>query len=531
MTINFKLINNRMENSDSYSYSLKYSDSFQYLLKHEATLQLPLSTYLKIHSVVPNDKSLISLITQAKTYLKNKDKNIKIKDEFLEYFSQSIENIIGNFKLEDLNYKILDNFGIAQLSLCAMTTQWIKVTDNEASAEKEIAEVFEVIHNFIIREYGEDYLELVDIMGLYKKEKISKISSINEAIINAKILIKNIYPNEFNSSISEFILKNYEEYKKYKIDVGEISPFKKQEFQKIFTYIKNIFSIIIRMEKYKEKSRLNFFNEFKGQDEYLPTINFILSRMKKEALNNLTNIYDDINLVIENNQYLLKKNEELNQKNIKTMNELKISIQEAQEMSCKAKQLQTKMLKMKSEIEEYQKTNKNISTELFNTNVKLNKEKNKLSNHLHRDICGKIENYFYYIISPNGREEIDKALENKADTKINLYYNIISDEYPHLFGKLKNEGIDWYNFLCKINIFRKENNNECHDKSKVNYETLVKTLNYYFDNSFNFEKPLNYMIKNFEEFRDYIFVDKYELNANLCDIFKKMEGDIISNKK
>jgi hypothetical protein len=247
-------------------------------------------------------------------------------------------------------------------------------------------------------------------MGLYKKEKVSKISSITEAIINAKILIKNIHPNEFNSSISEFILKNYEEYKNYKIDVGKINPFKKQEFQKIVKHIKNIFAIIIRMEKYNEKSRLNLFNEFKGQDEYLPTVNFILSRMKKEALYNLTNIYDDINLVIENNKYLLKKNEDLNEKNIKTMNELKISIQEVEEMSCKAKELQTKMLKMKSEIEEYQKTNKNISTQLFNTNVKLNKEKNKLSNHLHRDICGKIENYFYYIISPNGREKIDKAL-------------------------------------------------------------------------------------------------------------------------
>ena len=39
------------------------------------------------------------------------------------------------------------------------------------------------------------------------------------------------------------------------------------------------------------------------------------------------------------------------------------------------------------------------------------------------------------------------------------------------------------------------------------------------------------MINNFEEFREYIFVDKYQLNANLCDVFKKMEGDIISNKK
>ena len=113
MKINFKLINNRMENSDSYSYSLKYSDFFQNLLKHESILQLPLSIYLKVHSIVPNDQNLISLITQGKTYCKNKDKNIKIKDEFLEYFSQLIENVIGNFKLEDLNCKILDNFGIA----------------------------------------------------------------------------------------------------------------------------------------------------------------------------------------------------------------------------------------------------------------------------------------------------------------------------------------------------------------------------------------------------------------------------------
>ena len=170
-------------------------------------------------------------------------------------------------------------------------------------------------------------------MGLYKKEKVSKISSINEAIINAKILIKNIHPNEFNSSISEFILKNYEEYKNYKIDVEKISPFKKQEFQKIFKHIKNIFSIIIRMEKYNEKSRLNFFNEFKGQDEYLSTINFLLSKMKKEKIYNLDNIYDDINLVIENNQFLLKKNEELNKK-------LNTKIQEAQDMEFKAKHFQ-----------------------------------------------------------------------------------------------------------------------------------------------------------------------------------------------
>ena len=525
MKINFKLINNnRMENSNSYSYSLKYSDSFQNLLKHESTLQLPLSIYLKINSIIPNDQNLISFITQTKNYCKNKEKNIKVKDEFLECFSQLIENVIGNFKLEDLNFKILDNFGIAQLSLCAIATQWIKAKDNAASAEKEIAEVLEVIHNFIIREYGADYLELFDIMGLYKKEKVSKISSINEAIINAKILIKNIHPNEFNSSISEFILKNYEEYKNYKIDVEKISPFKKQEFQKIFKHIKNIFSIIIRMEKYNEKSRLNFFNEFKGQDEFLSTINFLLSKMKKEKIYNLDNIYDDINLVIENNQHLLKKNEELNKK-------LNTKIQEAEDMEFKAKQFQTQLSKLKSELNECQKINTDISKELFDTNVLLNKEKNKLSNHLHRDICGKIENYFYYIISPNGREEIDKALENKEDSKINLYYNRISTEYPHLFGKIKKGGINWYNFLCKINIFRKENNMECHDISKVNYETLVKTLNYYFDNSFNFEKSLNYMINNFEEFREYIFVDKYELNANLCDVFKKMEGDIISNKK
>ena len=278
------------------------------------------------------------------------------------------------------------------------------------------------------------------------------------------------------------------------------------------------------MEKYNEKSRLNFFNEFKGQDEYLSTINFLLSKMKKEKIYNLDNIYDDINLVIENNHLLLKKNEELNKK-------LNTKIQEAEDMEFKAKQFQTQLSKLKSELNECQKINTDISKELFDTNILLNKEKNKLSNHLHRDICGKIENYFYYIISPNGREEIDKALENKEDSKINLYYNRISNEYPHLFQKIKNEGIDWYNFLCKINIFRKENNKECHDTSKVNYETLVKTLNYYFDNSFNFEKSLNYMINNFEEFREYIFVDKFKLNANLCDVFKKMEGDIISNKK
>ena len=89
------------------------------------------------------------------------------------------------------------------------------------------------------------------------------------------------------------------------------------------------------MEKYNEKSRLNFFNEFKGQDEYLSTINFLLSKMKKEKIFNLDNIYDDINLVIENNHLLLKKNEELNKK-------LNSKIKEAEDMEFKAKQFEKK---------------------------------------------------------------------------------------------------------------------------------------------------------------------------------------------
>ena len=185
----------------------------------------------------------------------------------------------------------------------------------------------------------------------------------------------------------------------------------------------------------------------------------------------------------------------------------------------------TALSNKKDQIKEINEINNSISTELINVNIALNEANTTIKNHLHREICLKVEDYFYYIVSPSGREKIDKELKDQNEDKISIYLRNIESEYPKYFSKIKDEGIDYSSFLYKINLFRKENNEECHDKTKVNYNSMILTLNYYYDNKFDFKKHFDFMENNFTQFKDYI-LDKEENPGNkICEFFKKKEID------
>jgi hypothetical protein len=151
----------------------------------------------------------------------------------------------------------------------------------------------------------------------------------------------------------------------------------------------------------------------------------------------------------------------------------------------------------------------------------LNEAEKKINNYSHRKACKKIEDYFYQILTPKGKDYVNESLKNKKYKKIDLYFDKLREDYPHLF---KEGNIDWYSFLIKVNNFRINNNDEIHDKAKVNYESLVKTLNsYYIDENINFDKPLGFMCTYFDEFKNYLFDEKYILDNNLYKSFVKKE--------
>ena len=159
---------------------------------------------------------LIPLIFQIKENRKKKDK-MTIKNKFHDIYCQLIENVVENFENKDLEEKTLDNYAVAQLSLCSLVAQWIKTKDEVILSKSEIDKVFQIIIKFINKEYGDDFLQLFKILDLYKKDEIEKIVSPIDAIRTASIIIKNFHPKELNSTISDFILKLYDKFKKYSI--------------------------------------------------------------------------------------------------------------------------------------------------------------------------------------------------------------------------------------------------------------------------------------------------------------------------
>ena len=66
---------------------------------------------------------------------------------------------------------------------------------------------------------------------------------------------------------------------------------------------------------------MNFFLEFKGENEYLFTINEILQNLRKYKLVDLVNVYQDIGLTREYTKFLLDRNEKEKIKNEELINE------------------------------------------------------------------------------------------------------------------------------------------------------------------------------------------------------------------
>ena len=505
-------------------YKLKYPYFLGDLLRFQDTLCLCLKIYLSMHNVSFKKKELISLIKQVKTEMKKSPKK-KLDIEFHEIFCELVENVVLNFSDDDLSNHVIDNYSLAQISLCSIVVQWITTKGEVVLEKKEINKVFEIIYNFIKKEYGQEFFELIKIMGLYDHNKLKELISPKEAISNASIIIKNVHPSYLNGSVNAFILGNYEKYKKYGISSLDIILEEKSLFKKNYIKILNIIIIAQKMEKYQEKRRFDFFTEFRNQKDYLEAINFILSKMNKKPLSNLSDEKEDINLILEHNNDLVKENKEFQETSEKLLKDLETKKNYVNDLKKNINDLEVDLNNKIDEIKKLKNKNKVLTDQLLEVNVSLNQAEKKIESHLPREVCSKIENYFYNILGPTSRQQVDKELEDKNKFKIDVYISKINEEYPKYFTKIKNEGIDYINFLYYINTYILKNNEECHYKTKVNPITIIDILNDYFDKKFDFKKPLEFMYDNFEEFKVYIFSDRYQLNNNLFNIFKKIEED------
>lgn len=324
------------------NYILKYPVFFGDLLIFNNALVLCLKTYLKMHLLEIKKNELISLLFQVKENM-TKEKPKKLKIEFHQIFSELIENVVSNFKNEDLNVGIIDNYGLAQLSLCSMCTQWIKTKEEVHLDKKEIERIFFSINNFVKREFGDSFFQLIKFLGIYDLDNVKLIISPRDAIIKASLIIKNIHPYELNSSLNSFILKKLDKYELLGLTSLEITTVEKKQFIEKFENILNLLIVAQRMEKYRDKNRWDFFNEFKGENKFLSQINIILLYMKKAPLLNLTSEKQDLDLVIQKNEYLIQKNKKLSEENTKALQDVEELYSKVSIFKTKVEELQNKL--------------------------------------------------------------------------------------------------------------------------------------------------------------------------------------------
>lgn len=498
--------------------------NFLNLLRKKDILILPLQMYLQMHS----HDSLPKDFMQSILLIKNV-KRKKMKLEFHEIFSQLIEDITFNLKKEDIEKDIFDNFAIVQIFLVSIVVQWIYTKNEIKLSKKQIQNALNPILAFIKSYYGNSYINIMSVLELFKEDEIKKDkpSSI-EVMKSTANIIKNFHPIDFDILLSSYYINNYKEISQYKIEFPKIASSKKP-IKELFSNILANLLIIKGMHKYKVKSRLNFFFEFKDENYLLPQINDILLKTGRKKLINLVNMYEDEDLVKEKIQYLISKVKESKEYNTKIMQELEMKIRRGAELNRKISDLKMQINILSNELKynkiklgKSQKINDNLLNEILNLNQGLNESETKRNNYSFRESCRKIEEYFFNIITPHGRNEIINLYKKINNPKINLICDKINEEYPLIFEEIKKNSIDWKNFLINVSTFRKENNNEIHDKTKINSISLTTTLNNYFDKRFDFGKPLNYFIKNFYNFNNYLFNEDCEVE-DFSEIFQKKE--------
>ena len=267
---------------------------------------------------------------------------------------------------------------VIQIFLCSIIVKWIQQTDQENLTKNDVENLFKKILSFINEEYGVGYIEILKLLKIYinnefKEDKPDPLKIIN----NAVCIIKNLHPNQFNLVINGFHLRNYNKLKKYGIEFPLLNPNKKNSFPEIFQNIENKLIVIDRMDKYDEKTRLNFFLEFKGENKYLITINEILQKLKKDKLIDLDNIYQDIELTKENIRYLIDQNEKEKSKNKELINDCAKMVDKCAKMAYKCSkmseqinELQNKIKSVSINLKKSQENKGVLITELFNANLK-----------------------------------------------------------------------------------------------------------------------------------------------------------------
>ena len=525
----------------------KYSD-FKEIKDDEVEIE-------ELNNLDDGDESIQYIYKTAK----KKDEKIS-SNNFTRAIKLSIKTLISTIEYELMKHKKLITTNILQKLSCYYYLFKINTAKEQNIENNYIKQIEEAIDKiFENEENKKNYYEILGLIFQLNKDISENIYEVNKAEkLDRYYKIVSLLDEEF------FLmnLKQYMERKKILFpQYGITLPnFKSEDLFKNLKQIHNILDILKRAESFKTNERFEYFHAFKGKNEMLSDVNYVLYKLGKkifisldrnddetltEAINYSLNLADNsiiqkvketglIENMIKTLQDAKNSKEEINKENIKLKSvheklisdheNLKNNYKALIEKSTKAEiDLGEKIITFEKQISTLRRqlvesrTESNIkSTKIEDANKSLEKKEEILERITYRDVGSKIITFF----SCSQPESLKKELEKNdiSPRNINKISEYIESKLKNYNEYMKKNGIDLKKVLKEIKKEKKVYDNMVHGKKKnlkryielisVNNKDIGPKIEFIFQNSklmmeYVFEKDNNIQESEiFNEFKD-----------------------------
>lgn len=489
---------------------------------------------------------------------KKKDEKIS-SNNFTRAIKLSIKTLISTIEYELMKHKKLITTNILQKLSCYYYLFKINTAKEQNIENNYIKQIEEAIDKiFENEENKKNYYEILGLIFQLNKDISENIYEVNKAEkLDRYYKIVSLLDEEF------FLmnLKQYMERKKILFpQYGITLPnFKSEDLFKNLKQIHNILDILKRTESFKTNERFEYFHAFKGKNEMLSDVNYVLYKLGKkifisldrnddetltEAINYSLNLADNsiiqkaketglIENMIKTLQEAKNSKEEINKENIKLKGDYEKLISDHENLknnykalikkSTKAEiDLGEKIIKFEKQISTLRRqlvesrTESNIkSTMIEDSNKSLEKKEEILERITYRDVGSKIITFF----SCSQPESLKKDLEKNdiSPRNINKISEYFESKLKNYNEYMKKNGIDLKKVLKEIKKEKKVYDNMVHGKKK-NLKRYIELISV---NNKDIGPKIEFIFKNSKLMMEYVF--EKDNNIQESDIFNEFK--------
>ena len=537
----------------------KYSD-FKEIKDDEVEIE-------ELNNLDDGDESIQYIYKTAK----KKDEKIS-SNNFTRAIKLSIKTLISTIEYELMKHKKLITTNILQKLSCYYYLFKINTAKEQNIENNYIKQIEEAIDKiFENEENKKNYYEILGLIFQLNKDISENIYEVNKAEkLDRYYKIVSLLDEEF------FLmnLKQYMECKKILFpQYGITLPnFKSEDLFKNLKQIHNILDILKRAESFKTNERFEYFHAFKGKNEMLSDVNYVLYKLGKkifisldrnddetltEAINYSLNLADNSIIqkaketgLIENMFKTLQEaknsKEEINKENIKLKSvheklisdhaklisdheNLKNNYKALIKKSTKAEiDLGEKIIKFEKQISTLRsqlvesRTESNIkSTMIEDANKSLEKKEEILERITYRDVGSKIITFF----SCSQPESLKKDLEKNdiSPRNINKISEYFESKLKNYNEYMKKNGIDLKKVLKEIKKEKKVYDYMVHDKKK-NLKRYIELISV---NNKDIGPKIEFIFQNSKLMMEYVFEkDNNIQESEILNEFKDMDEAI-----